>query len=108
MSTQITEEKTKVETQARNPKREDRPKNPNITDELLDRALNGRSSSSEIKALVERISKGPVLTKENRQIELVDYNTGAINRTIKQLGLKGKVKTKSVKKGENKPSGQQN
>jgi hypothetical protein len=92
------------EVKARNPKKEERPKSSKITDELLDRALNGRSNTSEIKGLVERISKGQILTKENRAIELVEHNTGALNRVIKEAGLKGKVKVKSVKKGENKPS----
>ncbi|HVB12301.1 MAG TPA: hypothetical protein VNE86_04150 [Nitrososphaerales archaeon] len=75
-----------------------------ITDELLERALNVRADSSEIKALVERISKGPVLTKENRVIEIVQHNSGAINRIIKELNLKGKVKAKSCEKGKAIPT----
>ena len=106
MSQTVAEEvqKTVQTTKDRSPKAETKAKSPKINDELLERALNSRADTSEIKALVERISKGPILTKENRAIEIVQHNTGAVNRIIKELNLKGKVKAKSTEKGKNLPS----
>src|SRR5487761_1087237 len=75
-----------------------------ISDELLERAFQSRGDTSEIKALVERISKGPILSKENRAIEVVPHNVGAVGRSIKEMGLKGKVKAKSTEKGKANPS----
>ena len=97
----VQEEKKDVVQKSKTPKE---AKTTKITDEHLDRALKIRADSSEIKTLVERISKGPILTKENRAIEIVQHNTGAVNRAIKELGLKGKVKVKSTEKGKAIPS----
>ena len=69
---EIQVEKKNVESQKSESKTksQDKARNPKITEELVERALSGKGHSSEIKALVEKVSKGPILTKENKAIEI--------------------------------------
>ncbi len=102
--TQTIEEKKSIETKSRAPKSQKEPRKAAISDELVERALNGRSNNSEFKEIIERVANGAILSKDNRAIEIIDSNVGAISRVIKSSNLKGKVRTKSCEKGKNRPS----
>ncbi|MGI0070075.1 MAG: hypothetical protein ACREAN_07460 [Nitrosopumilaceae archaeon] len=101
---EIMREEGKKEVQSKGTKTPKEAKNPKITDDLIQRALNGGNHNSEIKTAIEKVAKGPILTPENRAIEIIDSNVGAVNRVIKEAGFKGKVKGRSTEEGKSKPT----